>query len=117
MTKGKTKLGEASHFAKWSKDHDFLTMGVEKYDIKSAVGELGLEESAITALCWPVLVSNKPLNKAIAFCKDPTHADHKGGIHAKAHRRPKGFNLAEIRKKFATPAKSIKKTKGGRRKK
>ena len=108
-TSKKGELGYAATFAKWSSDKKFLTMGNDKFSVSGVAEELGLDESALDALCLPVLLSSKPLKEAIIFCQNPRHQHHKAGVTAVAHRRPKGFKLDVIRNKHMTPVKAISK--------
>ena len=61
--------------------------------------------------CWPVLLSSKPGVAALALC--PAHDTH-GGITAKCHKQPPGFDRAAARKHpYAEQATQVQKDSFG----
>ena len=59
-------------------------------------------------VCWPVLLTKKKGDEALAIC--PDHANH-GDLKAVVHKRPSGFDLDYIYKHFtrgATPEENKK---------
>ena len=105
--KGKQPGGMKS-FSEWT-DDTHMRLGSFVYDIKAICDHYSL---SIDEVCWPVLVSTKPIEAALCFCPRFGEAGHESKISS-AHTRPKGWNAAEIEKKFSKAAvKSGDKRKG-----
>lgn len=89
--------GSKAELAKVLKDgHLFLAAKV--CDLSAVAGFLKVK---VEEHCWPVLFSNKPGKAALALCPCP---DKHGGLESKWHRPPKGFNQAQLLRKFWSAA-------------
>lgn len=60
--------------------------------------------------CWPVLFSNKKGEAALALCPEP---NKHGGINSKWHKPPRGFDQAQLLKKFWSAASAEQQKEAG----
>ena len=86
-------------FAEWI-DDTHMRLGSFVYDIEAIRNHYSLDMDGV---CWPVLVSTKPIEGALCFCPSFGEAGHESKVSS-AHTRPKGWNAAEIEKKFSKAA-------------
>ena len=104
------KPGSKKGLARWL-DDDTLRFGADTFKVSEYAKELDLTPEQTAELCWPVLCSHQSIEWALAFCPCSEQDDHKGTT-AKAHRRPKGFDLDRFLKDFGTKGAPPSKGKG-----
>ena len=78
-------------------DSDTLFLGGRVYDVKAAAAELKVD---VDACCWPVLFTTKKGNEALEVCCDTAHGD----LSQPKHKKPKGFDLTKLSKKYSEQA-------------
>ena len=80
---------------KWLKNGKSMRIGGDLFDVEAISKQLGLDQAASKALCWPVILSRKKGDRALVNCPCPKKAGH-SSMTDTAHARPSGFNLDEI---------------------
>ena len=91
--------GAKAHLAQQLPDNTLL-LGGRVYDLPAIAQSINV---GVADRCWPVVLSSKPGEAALALCPCPQSDGHRS-MNGKMHARPEGWSITDVTSRFSKPA-------------